>query len=136
MPFFHSLLSMAVMQYWTFSWVLRLTPTVIFTVPMPTNSYSILRILSKGFWFLFPAFGLLDETFLAPTRIESSCSTANVERYLFAACSLVSIFVLLHEKSPFSHPASGFVKLFQNTSGAAPKRSPANPIPETGNDDD
>ena len=36
----------------------------------------------------------------------------------------------------FSHTASVFVKLFQKFSAAPPKRSPANPVPETGNDDD
>jgi hypothetical protein len=36
----------------------------------------------------------------------------------------------------FSHSASGFVKLFQKTNRAAPKRSPADSIPETVNDDD
>ena len=50
---------MAVMQYCTFSWVLRLIPTVIFTLPIKASSYSIIIMRSNGFWFLFDiAFGL------------------------------------------------------------------------------
>ncbi len=77
------------MQYCTFSRVLRRIPTVIFTLPIPMSSYSIIIILSNGFWFLLPSFILLIETFLAPIRIASSCNTAIVEKYDLAACSLV-----------------------------------------------
>ena len=36
-----------------FSWVLRLTPTVILTTPIPTQSYFMIIIFSNGFRFPF-----------------------------------------------------------------------------------
>ena len=37
----------AVIQYWTFSWVRRRMPTVIFTFPIKATSYSMIIILAK-----------------------------------------------------------------------------------------
>ena len=86
----YSWLFIAVIQYWTFSCVRRRTPTVIFTVPIPVKLYFIIKIRSKGFWFLFPSLGLRIDTTFAPVKMASNWSTANVERKVFAACSLVS----------------------------------------------
>ena len=50
----------AVMQYWIISPV-GFTPTIIFTVPTPSNSQRNSNIFMKAFWFLTPffaAFGL------------------------------------------------------------------------------
>ena len=79
------------MQYCTFSCVLRRMPTVIFTLPIPISSYSMIIIRSNGFWFLLPSFILQIEIFFAPIRIASSCNIAIVEKYDLAACSLVSM---------------------------------------------
>ena len=87
-PLFY--ISKAVIQYWTFSWVLRLTPTVILTVPIPTHSYFIMIIFSNGFWLLF-FFALTVDTRLALVNIASSCNTASVDRYVRAACAQVSV---------------------------------------------
>lgn len=46
-------ISKAVIQYCTFSWVRRPTPTVILTTPIPTQSYFMIIIFSNGFWFPF-----------------------------------------------------------------------------------
>ena len=64
-------LDIAVIQYWTFSRVRLLTPTVILIFPIPVSSYSMIIIRSNSFWFAFPGFGFLTDTFLAPVKIES-----------------------------------------------------------------
>ena len=73
MLFSFYLLDIAVIQYWTFSRVRLLTPTVILIFPIPVSSYSMIIIRSNGFWFAFPGFGFLTDTFLAPVKIESNC---------------------------------------------------------------
>ena len=84
-------LDIAVIQYWTFSRVRLLTPTVILILPIPVNSYSIIIIRSNGFWFAFPGFGFLTYTFLAPVKIESNCNTARVDNMITFDCYVLSI---------------------------------------------
>lgn len=80
----------AVMQFWTFFLSVRLTSTVIFTLPTPGQIYSIIIICSNERWFLLLCFDGTCFTNHALVRIASSCRTATVEKYVRDAYPAVS----------------------------------------------
>ena len=61
-------LDIAVIQYWTFSRVRLLTPTVILIFPIPVSSYSMIIIRSNGFLICVAGFRLLDRYFLGTSQ--------------------------------------------------------------------
>ena len=78
------------MQYWIFIADFIRIPTVSFTAPIPGQVCRISIIALNWDWFDF-FFGRLTETFLAHAKIASNWRTARVDKYLFYACSAVSM---------------------------------------------
>jgi len=66
------LVSIAVMQYWTFVLSRFFTPTIIYTTPIPGQLYDIRNMLIKPIWFFFFGFAGVDSTNAALERMASN----------------------------------------------------------------
>ena len=124
-------LEIAVIQYRTFSIVRLLTPAVILILPIPVSLYSIIIIRSNGFWFAFPGFGFLTDTFLAPVLMSSIVCPAGImicsfkfQTKLRLGCAIVwykglfsadmfNIFTPLNRDLPSSPTWSGIWQLVE-----------------------